>query len=286
LTSDPNNSPQNLPSFASAAAPPEATLANTTEAAGAGIPPIQPADPAWNGWDVLRLAILVLLAMFASILGAVLVAKRFIYPHTSIGEVMLMPIVSIAGEAFGWLIVLAYMYILVTRERRRPDFLNAIHWNFPRKPAIFLFAGVVFSVVLQALAHFLPIPKNLPIDKFFRTSAEAWVLTIFGVTLAPLMEELLFRAFLYPVLKRRLGIIAGVILTAVGFALLHGAQLMFSWGPVLVIFVVGLVLTIVRETRNSVASSLLIHMAYNGTISVLMFIATDGFRHLERLSSQ
>jgi len=48
--------------------------------------------------------------------------------------------------------------------------------------------------------------------------------------------------------------------------------------------VVGLVLTIVREIRNSVASSLLIHIAYNGTISVLMFVATDGFRHLEKLN--
>ncbi len=257
-----------------------------SEPPATGLPPSQPSDPAWNGWDVLRLAILLLLAMFSSILGAVLVAKRVIYPQTSIGDVMLMPIVSIAGEAFGYVIVLGYMYILVTRERRRQDFLSAIHWNFPRKPALFLFVGVVLSVVLQAVAHFMPIPKNLPIDKFFRTPAEAWVLTIFGVTFAPLMEELLFRAFLYPVLKRRLGLIAAIVLTALGFALLHGAQLMFSWGPVLVIFVVGLVLTIVRAARNSVASSLLIHIAYNGTISVLMFVATDGFRHLEKLSSQ
>ena len=248
--------------------------------------PLPTPDPAWTGWDVLRLAILVVLAIFSSLLGAVMVAKRFIYPHTSIGDVMLMPIVSIVGEGFGYLIVLGYMYVLVTRERSRPDFLNAIHWNFPRKPAVFLFVGVVLSFVLQAVAHYLPMPKNLPIDKFFRTSAEAWVLTIFGVTLAPLMEELLFRAFLYPVLRRRIGIAASIILTAFGFALLHGSQLMFSWGPILVIFIVGLVLTTVRETRNSVASGLLIHIAYNGTISVMMFIATDGFRHLEKLSSQ
>jgi membrane protease YdiL (CAAX protease family) len=251
-----------------------------------GMPPIPPADPAWNGWDVLRLAILLVVAIFSSILGAVFVAKRFIFPHSTVSEVMLMPIVSVAGEAFGYLILLGYMYVLVTRERRRSDFLTAIHWNFPRNPVFFLFIGVVLSVVLQALAHLLPIPKNLPIDKFFSTSAEAWVLTIFGVTLAPLMEELLFRGFLYPVLKRRLGFIAAIILTALGFALLHGAQLMFSWAPVLVIFVVGLVLTIVRATRDSVASSLLIHITYNGTISVLMFVATDGFRHLEKLNNQ
>lgn len=287
MTNDPNNSPSDaLGSFPSAPIDPNAAVSNIAELSVPPAEPIQPADPAWNGWDVLRLAILVLLAMFSSLLGAVLVAKRFIYPHASVGEVTLMPVVSVAGEAFGYLIVLAYMYILVTRERGRPDFLNAIHWNFPRKPAVFVLVGVVLSFVLQAVAHYLPMPKNLPIDKFFRTSAEAWVLTIFGVTFAPLMEELLFRAFLYPVLKRRVGLIAAVILTAFGFALLHGSQLMFSWGPILVIFIVGLVLTTVREARNSVASGLLIHIAYNGTISVMMFIATDGFRHLEKLSNQ
>ena len=285
MTNDPDNSLNDVPgNFPAASIEPNAATSELLSVTAAT--PTPPADPAWNGWDVLRLAILVVLAMFSSLLGAVMVAKHFIYPHSSIGEVMLMPVVSVAGEAFGYLIVLAYMYILVTRERGRPDFLNAIHWNFPRNPAVFLLVGAVLSIILQAVAHYLPMPKNLPIDRFFRTSAEAWVLTIFGVTFAPLMEELLFRAFLYPVLKRRLGLIAAIILTAFGFALLHGAQLMFSWGPILVIFAVGLVLTIVRETRNSVASGLLIHIAYNGTISVLMFIATDGFRHLEKLSSQ
>jgi CAAX protease family protein len=182
--------------------------------------------------------------------------------------------------------VLIYMFVLVTRERRRPDFLGAIHWNWPANAVSYLFAGVVLSLALQALARLLPIPKNMPIDTFFRTPGEAWALTAFGITLAPLMEELFFRGFLYPVLERRLGLGVAVVLTAAGFALLHGSQLLFAWGPVLVIFLVGVVLTSVRAKRNSVAASLLIHVAYNGTISVLMFIATDGFRHLEKLSSQ
>jgi hypothetical protein len=98
------------------------------------------------------------------------------------------------------------------------------------------------------------------------------------------MEELFFRGFLYPVLARSTGMPIAVLLTAVAFALLHGAQLGFSWGPVLVIFLVGIVLTVVRARKNSVAASVLIHMAYNGTITVAMFAATDGFRHLEKLN--
>jgi membrane protease YdiL (CAAX protease family) len=77
--------------------------------------------------------------------------------------------------------------------------------------------------------------------------------------------------------------VAGVFLTALTFALIHGAQLMFSWGPVLVIFLVGFALTIVRAVTKSVAASLLVHIAYNATISLVMFVYTGGFRHLERL---
>jgi membrane protease YdiL (CAAX protease family) len=243
-------------------------------------------DPAWNGWDILRLIFLTIVALFVGVVAVLFIARWLVYPHTHLGEIARVPLVIVAGQSLAYLLVLAYMYVLVTRERGRPDFLAAIHWNWPPNVdiAICVFAGLVLSVALQVLAHFLPIPKELPIDSFFQTPAEAWALGILSVTLAPLMEELFFRGFLYPVLARSLGLPFAVFLTALGFAALHGAQLLFSWGPVLVIFLVGLVLTMVRAKTNSVAAGVLIHMAYNGTITVAMFAATDGFRHLEKLN--
>jgi membrane protease YdiL (CAAX protease family) len=143
--------------------------------------------------------------------------------------------------------------------------------------------GVVLSLGLQAFASLLPMPKNLPIDRFFQTTREAYLLAIFGMTFAPLLEELFFRGFLYPVLARRLGVATAVVLTALSFGLIHAPQLGRAWGPVLVIFLVGIALTVTRAVTKSVATSLLMHAAYNGTISVLIFFATDHFRHLEKL---
>jgi uncharacterized protein len=244
----------------------------------------QPSDPAWNGWDVLRLIFITIVALFVGVFTALLTARWLVYPHTHLGEIARVPLVVVAGQSLAYLLILAYMYVLVTRERSRPDFLAAIHWNWPSNVAVCVLAGFVLSLSLQLVAHFLPIPKELPIDSFFRTPTEAWALGILSITLAPLMEELFFRGFLYPVLARSLGLPSAVFLTALGFALLHGAQLMFSWGPVLVIFLVGMVLTMVRAKTDSVAAGVLIHMAYNGTITVAMFAATDGFRHLEKLN--
>jgi len=196
-----------------------------------------------------------------------------------------MPLVDVSGQAFGYILILVCMYLLVLYVQRRPDVLAAIRWNWPSKPGWYLFAGFLLSLALQGLAHLLPIPKNLPIDNMFKTPAEAWVISLFGVTLGPLFEELYFRAFFYPALSSRAGIPCAVLLTAAPFALLHATQLGFSWGPVLVVFLVGVVLTMVRAYKNSVAAGFLIHIAYNGTISALMFAATDGFRHLEKLNS-
>jgi len=242
-------------------------------------------DPAWNGWDIVRLIVVTIIALFVGVFTVLFIARWLVYPHTHVPEIARVPLVIVAGQSLAYLIILAYMYVLVTRERGRPDFLAAVHWNWPSNIAVCILAGFVLSLSLQVVAHFLPIPKELPIDSFFRTPAEAWALGILSVTLAPLMEELFFRGFLYPVLARDLGLPFAILLTALSFAALHGAQLMFSWGPVLVIFLVGLVLTMVRAKTNSVAAGVLIHMAYNGTITVAMFVATDGFRHLEKLNS-
>jgi uncharacterized protein len=244
----------------------------------------EPRDPAWSGLDVVRLVFLALISLFVGVGVVLLVAHLWIAPQSSIAALGRSPIITVASQAVAYFLILAYMYVLVTRERGRPDFFSAIHWNWPRNAVPYIVIGLVLSVALQLLAHLLPMPKGLPIDTFFRTPAEAWALTLFGITLAPLMEELFFRGFLYPVLVRGTGKPVAIFFTALAFALLHGSQLLFSWGPVLVIFLVGIVLTMVRAYKDSVAAGLLIHVAYNGTISGLMFAATDGFRHLEKLN--
>ena len=109
------------------------------------------------------------------------------------------------------------------------------------------------------------------------------MMAIFGVTVAPFVEELFFRGFLYPVLARWLGVGLGIVLTAIPFALLHSAQLGNAWGPLVVLFVVGVVLTAVRAVTKSVASSMLVHIGYNLTLFSLLFVASGHFHHLEKV---
>ena len=70
----------------------------------------------------------------------------------------------------------------------------------------------------------------------------------------------------------------------VAFAMVHGEQLGQAWGPLLVLFVVGLVLTSTRVVTRSVTPGLLIHVGYNLMLFGVLYIGTDHFRHLERMT--
>jgi membrane protease YdiL (CAAX protease family) len=129
----------------------------------------------------------------------------------------------------------------------------------------------------------LPIPKELPIDTYFRSTAGAWMMALFGTFVAPFAEEVLFRGLLYPVLRRRLGLTFGVALTGIAFGLLHASQLGRAWSPVLLVLIVGVTLTLVREYANSLAASVLVHAAYNGTIFAIVMLQTHWFQHMDRL---
>jgi uncharacterized protein len=240
-------------------------------------------DPPWTGWDVLQVAILAIASVFIFLIASAFAAQRFLYPRLSFLDVVKMPLVTVVAQFLAYLLVLAFMVLTVKRAPGR-KFWDEVRWYWPGSWSAYLLAGLLLSIVLQGFAHFLPMPKELPIDQFFQTPQEAWVLSIFGMTMAPLMEELFFRGFLYPVLVRRLGVGTAIILTAASFGLIHAPQLGKAWGPVLVVFMVGLALTITRAVTRSVAPGFLMHVAYNATISVLLFVATDGFRHLEKLN--
>jgi uncharacterized protein len=240
-------------------------------------------NPPWSGWDVLGLAIVTVVSIVIFLFTTTLGVQRLLFPRLPVSEVAKYPLVTVSAQTFAYFVVFAFMFFLA-RRGGAVSFFAAVRWNWPVSWPLYLGVGVALAFALQGLAHVLPMPKELPIDRFFQTPLEAWALSWFGITLAPLFEELFFRGFLYPVLVRRLGVFAAILITAASFGLIHAPQLAQAWAPVLVVFLVGLVLTVVRAVTKSVASGLLIHMAYNGTISLLLFIGSDGFRHLEKLN--
>ena len=84
----------------------------------------------------------------------------------------------------------------------------------------------------------------------------------------------------------RWGRFLAVLATSLGFAMVHSEQLGQACGPLLMLFVVGLVLTITRVLTRSVTPGFLIHVGYNLTLFSVLYLGTDHFRHLERMTQQ
>jgi uncharacterized protein len=241
-----------------------------------------PSDPIWNWIDVLRLAIMAVLAiivsgfaMLAVVHGATLKARAL--------RLSTLPELLLVAQMVAYLLLLGYMYILVTKERGSPRFWKAIHWNWPSNIWPFLGIGVLMQIGFAFVERFLPFPKQTPFEELLQRRAAIILISIFAVTLGPFMEEMFFRAFLYPVLARPWGAFAGIAISALGFGFMHAAQYGYSWASVLLICLVGVVLGMVRAVKDSVGASFLVHVAYNGTITAAMFAITGGFRHLEKL---
>ncbi len=101
-----------------------------------------------------------------------------------------------------------------------------------------------------------------------------YVFAVFGITVAPLFEEIIFRGFLFKVLSDIRGPGTAVSVTAILFALLHLPQLWGSWAGVVLIFVVGYVLSFVRQRSNSIIPSFIIHTSYNGMLFGVFALST------------
>ena len=244
-----------------------------------------PRDPVWSGWDVVVILVVAIMGIFA--FGTLIsVALMVTHHHVSATSPAMLRVMLLA-QFLSYIVVLLFMHVLVVRHYHR-RFTEAVRWHWPREHRwlAYLLGGMALAVVVQLVSALLPIPKTLPIDKYFQSRSAAYIMSVFGISMAPLVEELFFRGFLYPVLARRLGIATGVVLTAFGFALVHASQLASAWAPLLVLFMVGMVFTVVRVVTRNVAPGFLMHVGYNFMLFAMLYVATDRFRHMERMLQQ
>jgi len=99
--------------------------------------------------------------------------------------------------------------------------------------------------------------------------AELALFSLLAVVVAPLVEELLFRSFLQPLLVQNLGDRGGVAVTALLFAAAHAN--LASFFP---IFALGLVLGTTMLRTQRLAAPFVVHAVHNG-LTLMLVTATS-----------
>ncbi|HET7871089.1 MAG TPA: type II CAAX endopeptidase family protein [Terriglobales bacterium] len=257
-------------------------------------PPSPPAPPAQESAqsvvDLLDVLLVIVVAIMSVIvctfLAAIVAYARAGGQPISTKDLSHDALFVIPAQFVAYVIIVAFMVFIVDTRHYHVGFLRGIQWNMPKAGSIIpvLAAGGALAMGSQLFSVALHrwIPKTLPIDQYFKGPASGYVLAVFGVLVAPLVEELFFRGFLYPAVARFTGREIAIIITAAGFSLLHQDQLAHAWAPLAILFGVGVVLTVVRARTNSVATCVLLHMGYNLALFAVLWFATQGFRHMER----
>jgi membrane protease YdiL (CAAX protease family) len=196
-------------------------------------------------------------------------------------------VVLLAGQALIDAGAILYLYLMLVARTPEP-FWRAIGWRgmpppvapFRASAVQYLTGGAVMALVITLAGSFLNSKETLPIEQLLQARVSMLLFSVLGVLVAPLVEETIFRGFLYPVIARRVGIAAGVGITGVLFGLTHAAQLWGGWGQIVLLIVVGLVLTYVRARTGTVTASYFVHLGYNGLQLVGYVFYVLGSQHL------
>ena len=140
------------------------------------------------------------------------------------------------------------------------------------RAALFLLAALPGVVALTGLTSlFKAEPEEQEIVMFFRDHVKhldlpaVIAVSITACIVAPMVEEFIFRGYLYPTLKRYLGPLASAVFVSALFALVHA-----NVSSMLGLFALALCLTAAYEKTGSLLVSMAMHSFFNTLSLVIM----------------
>jgi membrane protease YdiL (CAAX protease family) len=237
-------------------------------------------------WGWLDILLLVFVFLGASVLSAIFLAIFFAsrgIPFTAIQHSRYLGFFVIANELIIYVALFLYLW-LQARARFNVPFwstfgwrrLEPDRWSRPLTYLGLIALGGALSLSVQLVSAAFPPKTKLPIEALMQNREAALAIMAMSVILAPLVEETIFRGFLYPVAARSFGIPAGIIFTGTVFGLMHAQQLWGGWAQIALLVVVGIVFTWVRAAKRTVLASYLLHISYN---SLIVLFGLHSLRH-------
>jgi membrane protease YdiL (CAAX protease family) len=185
----------------------------------------------------------------------------------------------LAAQSAGYAALFLVLLAIFRLQYSRPIW-NSLGWKDYQVRTVWLaIAGLSTAVGVAFLAAAIRTPiTDSPMSQLLKDRSSLILVAIFGVTLGPLAEELVFRGFVQPLLVRSLGPTLGIIAAALPFGLLHFRQYGNSWRHVLLIAAAGAAFGWIRNRTGSTRASTIMHGAYNAVLFVGLFLQGQASR--------
>ncbi len=229
----------------------------------------------WNLVDIAEaLVVLLLLLVCASVVTAGL--REVI--GSALSSETTNAILMVVGYLFCGVCTIALIVYRIGRRRIVWELLG-LKW---RRVATCVGQGIAgFGVVVALLAialsvlgqfgieKIVPLAPQAPVDMFLETRSLltfAIYLLLVGI-LAPVVEELIFRGFVYAGLRRIMTVPAAALTSALIFAAAHIAV---PVGGLLAITLIGVVLAYLYERSGTLLAPMITHAMYNSFVLLLL----------------
>ncbi len=132
---------------------------------------------------------------------------------------------------------------------------------------ILLVIMVITFFIIRWLRYQPPVQPIVQVFMEEKETAVLWFSSLFAAIFGPIAEEIYFRGFMYTVLKKRIGILGGMLVSSVVFSFLHAHVVGFF--PILAL---GLLLAYLYEKTGSLVSSMSVHIAHNVAMVIIVFL--------------
>jgi membrane protease YdiL (CAAX protease family) len=211
----------------------------------------------------------------------------------------------IVGTNVLWFaLLLLFLYVTLSVLRNLP-FWRSLGWRRLEgdaaagkgKPWMYFVAGSGLSLFVILASSRVKDAEHIPIQEMFKSRGGMMLLMSMAVLVAPLVEETIFRGYLYPVVARivsgvaqswgmnspgaiRAGVVTSILSTGALFGLMHAPQLGWTWGLVGLLILVGIIFTFARAWTGTVVASFLLHLGYNSMLAFLTIAGTKGFTYM------
>ncbi len=230
---------------------------------------IDPDDPPWgllHGFilwlmSVAMIVIVPLVSVLPYVIYKVMAQGPMLDPMKDTGLIF----ISILAVFPAHILTLGIVWLVVTNRGRRP-FLKTLGWTWSRNFGPVMCVGLaVLLLIVAVLATWLFGGAETQMDQIVKSSLKArFVLAFLAVFTAPLVEEIIYRGVMYPVVQRTFGTVWAVAVVSVLFAGVHVFQYFNNFAVVSVIAVLSVTLTLVRSRTRSILPCFVIHLVFNG----------------------
>ncbi len=227
----------------------------------------------WGIPDVVRMSLVIL---FISYLAGLIETFAIKALHINLDINLRIIIITFFIDVFACLVLL---YFVIVKHKKTLASVGLKFSSFFRNVLvgitayIFIVPSLLVILILSIrVLNFLGYsPPAQPVLEAFMEEERSKVLlflTIFVSVFGPIVEEMFFRGFVYPAIKKRLGVLTAALLSAAIFSLLHSNIVGF-----LPIMALGVLLAYLYETTGSLVSSITVHIIHNSIIvSFILFI--------------